>query len=504
MTRVLSIWLPTFTTDRLSRQTRRRAAVPPDGLPTLDADQPLATTLTVRGARRLAAVNIAAGTAGLSPGLPLADARAILPTLRVIEATPAADARALAALGRWCGRWTPLVAVDGVEPDGGGAGLWLDITGCAHLFGGEAALVGTIAARLSALGLTARIGLADTPGAAWAAARFLTGARALVPPGAQRQMLGGLPVAALRLPAATVETLARLGLRTIADLLTRPRAPLTRRLGPLLGQRLDHLLGHAPEPLTPLRPPPPDRVRMAFAEPIGRTEDVTVALDRLLRTMCDLMEARGRGLRALALSVVRVDGSTARTQVTTSRPSRDPRHLARLFRDHLESLDAGFGIDALILTATRSQPAIAAQETLAPVATEDAAISTASRDSLPRLIDRLVERCGVDNVVRLTAVASHRPDRAQGAHPAAAPLPEDITGWPPHQAPRPVRLLRYPQPVPEPPSASPLRLERIGGEWWRGPAGGETLDWLRVEQPDGTRLWLARDRHGWTRRGVFP
>jgi protein ImuB len=489
MTRVISIWLPSFATDRMTRTRGAPCAA--------QADRPFATTEAVAGARRLAAVNAAAGAAGLAPGLPLADARAVVPGLAVAEADPAADLRALRALGRWCERWTPTVAVEGLTGTGG-AGLWLDVTGCDHLFGGEAALLDAVRGRLSALGLAVRAGLADTPGAAWAAARFLEdGGAALIPPGAQRQVLGGLPVAALRLPVTARETLARLGLRTLGDLLARPRAPLSRRLGPGVWLRLDQCLGHAPEPLAPLRPAPDYRVRMAFAEPIGHTGDVAAALDHLLARLCAMMERQARGVRRLDLTVYRVDGTVARARVGTGRPGRDPAHLARLFRERLDGLDAGFGIEAMALAATRHQPLAPAQ---AALTAETGAAG--ARDSLPRLIDRLVERCGAGNVVRLAAYRSHRPERAQRA--VAPDAPEASQDWPPHRAPRPVRLLRRPVPVSPPSEAPRLVPERIGGEWWRGPAGGETVDLLRVEDLDGARAWIARDRAGWTLRGVFP
>jgi protein ImuB len=494
MTRVISIWLPTFPTDRLTRAPRALHAD--------QRDHPFATTSTVGGARRLAAVNAPAVAAGLRAGLPLAEARAVVPVLAVAESDPAADARALRRLARWCERWTPWVAVEGMSEEGGehgGAGLWLDVTGCDHLFGGETALMDAIRSRLDGLGLTARLGLADTPGAAWAAARFLEGEQARLPPGSQRQLLGGLPLAALRLPPATREALARLGLRTIADLLARPRAPLVRRLGPEVQRRLDQLLGEAPEPLSPQRLAVDYRTRLEFADPIGRTGDVSAALDRLLAALCRMMERDGRGLRRVELRVFRVDGSTARAVVGTGRPGRDPDHLARLFRDRLDGLDAGFGIEAMALAALSHQPLPPEQRTLTPEST-----APAERDSLPRLIDRLAERCGPGAVVRLAPVPSHRPDRAQRpVAPDAPDAAEAAGGWPPHQAPRPVRLLRQPRAVAAPAGADGLSVERIGGEWWRGPAGGETVDLLRVEAADGTRTWVARDRAGWTARGVF-
>ncbi len=492
MTRVISLWLPRFATDRMTRTP---------GAPRADRrDAPFATTTTAAGARRLAAVNAEAAAAGLSPGLPLAEARALMPTLGLAEADDAGDRLGLDRLALWAGRWTPTVAVEGLSADGG-AGLWLDITGCQHLFGGEAALAGAIRARLSALGLTTRLGLADTPGAAWAAARFLEGAETLLPPGAQRQVLGGLPLAALRLSVPAAQTLTRLGLRTINDLLARPRAPLGRRVGPQVWHRLDQLLGRVAEPLAPTRPVAASRTRVDFVEPIGRTEDVVAGLDRLLAGLCAMLERRGRGPRSLRLSAFRVDGTVVSTTLGLRRPSRDAAHLGRLFRDRLDGLDAGFGIEAMTLEAIRHQPLRPVQVTLAPAPGPE----PAGGDTLARLLDRLAERCGPNGVVRLAANPSHRPDRAQRAVAPEANAADDATGaWPAHAAPRPSRLLRHPDTVPAPnPPPHPLSIERVGAEWWRGSAGGQAVDLLRVEDASGARVWIAHDGHRWTRRGLF-
>ena len=291
--RVIAVWLPTFATDRLQRAE-------------YDPDLPLATVGAVHGGLRVAAANGAARRAGVDPGLPVADARALAPGLRTVNATPAADARALESLAGWCGRYTPWTAVDGggrhgfvdgggrhgfVDGDGGhgfgdgdgGHGVWLDVTGCAHLFGSEADLLGDLTERLGGLGLTVRAALADTPGGAWAVARFAPGDDAtVVPAGETRAALAPLPVAGLRLPRETAEGLQRVGLRRIGDLLPLPRAPLAARFGEALVRRLDQALGRQDEPVSPRLPVPALRVRLNFAEPIGLLDDVTRATRQLL------------------------------------------------------------------------------------------------------------------------------------------------------------------------------------------------------------------------------
>ena len=229
------------------------------------------------------------------------------PALHTQEADPAADLRALDALAGWCGRYTPWTAVD---PDGGragAAGLWLDISGCAHLFGGEEALLRDLIRRLSRQGFVARAAVAATPGAAWAVARFAALGRegiAVVPEGGLTDVLASLPVAALRLEVAAVEGLDRVGLRRVGDLIPLPRAPLAARYGTAVLKRLDQALGRNGESLTPRVPVPPLLARMAFAEPIGRAEDIAAAVRRLLDDLCVQMDAVGTGARRLELTPV--------------------------------------------------------------------------------------------------------------------------------------------------------------------------------------------------------
>ncbi|HSR71354.1 MAG TPA: DNA polymerase Y family protein, partial [Kiloniellales bacterium] len=271
MRRVVSLWLPRFATDLRHRQARRQTHRRSGAPPAEPAPGPLVLVDSVGGRLELAAVDGAAAAEGLVPGLPLADARALVPGLRSAAHDPAGDARALVRLAEWCGRYTPWCAPDasGCEA-GGGAGLLLDVTGCAHLFGpdetaGEAALLTDLAARLGRLGLSARGALAATPGAAWALARF--GRAAVLPAGADlRAALAPLPPAALRLPPATCALSERLGLREIGALFDLPPASLAPRFGPLVARRLAQALGAEAEPIAPLRPVAPHRVRHVFAE----------------------------------------------------------------------------------------------------------------------------------------------------------------------------------------------------------------------------------------------
>lgn len=485
------------------------------------------------GAIRLAAVTLEAQKAGLFPGQTLADARALAPEIVVHDHDPGGDAAALEALTDWCGRYTPWAAASGLET-GGAAGLWLDVSGCAHLFGGEAAMLEDLTGRLARVGYTVRAGLADTTGAAWAAARFGTPRKAvtiILPPDEHPDALAPLPIAALRLPPDTLDALERLGLRRIADLAALPRAGLARRFGELPARRLDQALGEIDEPISPRAPAPVWRLRTAFPEALGREEDIAAAVRNLTEALCNRLARAERGARRLELCLYRVGGRVDTVEAGTSRPMRDPDHLMRLLKEQLDRLPeppsmapdplsaaAEAMVETLTLAAVTSEPLQMAQTGLEGGRDRDPA-------ALDQLVDRLSGRLGPDNVRRFAARESHLPERVQASTPALiGPKPgkpdksDARAAW---QAPlpRPPRLLTRPEaveavaPVPDDP---PVMFrwrgnlhrvtraegpERIAPEWWRTPdaAGGSTVldsdtrDYYRVEDDAGRRFWLYRD-----------
>jgi protein ImuB len=527
MRRVISLWLPRFATDRL---TRAKPAW---------QNRPLALVLEARTRLGLTAVNRAAEAAGLRPGMALADARALVPGLVVAPAHPPRDAKALDKLAAWCGRYSPWIATDasvdtcgpGAGGSGGGGGLWLDATGCAHLFGGEEAMLTELTDRIGGFGFATRAAIADTPGAAWAVARFAAAPerRIVVAPGPDklRAALAPLPVAALRIDSATATALAGLGLGRIGDLLGVPRAPLAARFGTKVAQRLDAALGRAAEPISPAISVPSHLARLAFAEPIGRIEDVTAGLERLLDDLCRGLEKAMCGARRLVLSLYRPDGTLARLRVGTARPSRDAAHLASLFAEPLDGIELGFGIEAMTLAAPVAEPLPPAQPGLMDGDTD----RDTERD-VAMLIDRLGSCLGQDGVLRPFARGSHIPERAAGMAPVAntitdtASVPAATSEAPDDAMPRPLRLLPRPEPVEATaaPGAPPVLFrwrrvvhlvayaegpERIAPEWWRRGSTG-TRDYYRIEDAEGRRFWLYREEcspagrsTAWYLHGVF-
>jgi protein ImuB len=496
--RILSLVLPCLPTDRHHRQALGRSwREPRRG----DRSAPLVIAAKVKNALRLAALDETAERLGLTRGMPLADARAMIPGIDVADDDPAADAALLAAVADWAERYTPLVALD--PP----AGLMLDITGCAHLFGGEAALLADLSARLHAQGFLARAAIADTPGAASAAARY-GAAPCIVPPGSVSATLMPLPLAALRLDPETVSALDRVGLKRIGQIMGLPRAPLAARFGILLIRRLDQALGIDEEAIDPRRPAPSFIAERRFAEPIGRDEDIAIALSSLAKTLRGILEARSLGARLIELALFRVDGAVARIAVGTGRPVREPERILALFREKFRSLgdelDAGFGFDMARLSVRETAPADPAQVDLSGKAVAEA--------DLDGLIDRIAARLGPDIVGRIVARDSHIPERTEdfiaGNHASGMVKMEPVLRG--EMLTRPLRLFARPEPVEdavnEVPDGPPVRFrwrralyhvaraegpERIAPEWWRDDA--LTRDYFQVEDSAGHRFWLYRE-----------
>lgn len=488
-----------------------------------------------RHGQRVTAADPAAERAGIAPDMPLADARALCPALAVAPADPDGDAAALRRLALWCGRWSPWTAVDGAD------GVILDVTGCAHLFGGEAAMLDDQCRRLSGFGLTVRVAAAPTPGAAWAVARYGSGTVATIPEGGAAAALAPLPLAALRLDDATVQAMARVGLKRIGDVQGKPAAPLTARFGPRPVTRLDQALGRQAETVHGLMPAPRHEARRTFADPIVLTADVERTVAELADDLATRLAAAGVGARRLALRLFRVDGRVWTVTVRTSALCRDATHIIRLFRDRLdaghEELDTGFGFELAVLAALAVETAVARQDGLGTAPDIATTAPATLADDVARLLDRFGNRFGFDRVVRYAPAASMIPERAARPVPVLADAtPSD---WAVHlravqggdQLGRPLLLIAPPDPVTalaEVPDGPPVQFEwrrrahrvaradgpeRLAPEWWQPDPGADRLtrDYYRVEDVDGRRFWLYREglyeRPGevprWFLHGVF-
>ncbi len=453
------------------------------------------TVHTVGSRRVVRAACAAAQEAGLHVGMALAQAQALVPNLHVVEANPDEDEASLRELARWAIGYSPVVASD--PPDG----LWIDIAGVAHLFGSEEELLSDLTSRLTRQGIAAKAAVADAPGAAWAMARY--GAGGVVPTGRIVDAVATLSIRALRIAPDKLGALHRLGIERIGQLAAMPRAPLVRRFGRDVALRLDQAMGHAFEPITPLIPKETPVASCAFAEPVARLEDLKGVLLRLAKDLCRQLGRRGEGVRRLDLIFQRVDQKSACLRVGTAKANRDAAHLARLFDERLQTIDPGFGIEEMVLVASKVEPLTEMQIHARGLGEED----TGEADMGP-LVDRLGARIGMRRIYRLAPVQSLVPERMARRIPALAPPTGSV--WP-ENLPRPTRLLDPPEPVvatallpDHPPAFFVWRKvrhkvakadgpERITPEWWNGDKSSFARDYYRVETEQGGRFWIFRD-----------
>ncbi len=463
----------------------RQGCAPPDELPTV---------LATEGPHGpvIHAANRAARLTGIGTGARVVDMRAICPDLHVDYADVQGDRRALERLMLWARRWCPWTVVDGAD------GLILDTTGSDHLMGGEALMLEEMEARLSLLGVSARLAVAPTWGAAWALARH-GAVRAICPDGGTAAALERLPVAGLRLEGETLLLLQRLGLKTIGALATVPRLSLARRFvrsalpaNPLL--RLEQAMGALAEPVASVEEKRPVRAEARLAEPI---QDPTHYLPSLCEALCAQLAHAGLGCRQLHLTVYRTDGEVSTVDLVIAAPSRDARHLHGLFKGKLDRINPGFGFDLITLDAGMVEPLGTLQTRLDGTAEHDL--------HLPQLIDRLAARFGSKAIKEPVLAASHVPERAEswggGANPPAPTITKE----------RPIRLLTSPEEVrvlyavPEGPPAQFIwrrqthRVaryegpERIAPEWWKDRPGTRLRDYFKIEDQSGRRFWLYRE-----------
>ncbi len=460
----------------------------------------------------------------------LADARALCPELAVIAADPAGDLAALEKLSLWAQRWGPWSALD--PPDG----VLVDVTGAAHLFGGEGALLAEVAAAFAARGFTARAALAPTAGAAWALAHFGAQhgvpAAILAPDDDPLRLLGDLPVAALRLDADVLTVLRRLGIKRLGELAgvggageddpaheAAARDALRRRFrnhrapsaNPLL--RLDQLLGRVPEPLLPVIHRPMPLVQRRLAEPLRHRAPLDRVVADLAADMVRTLEARGEGARRLELALWRVDGEVLQRRIELAAATREAGHITRLFAARLDDVEAGFGIETVQLRASWSEPLALSQADL-DAAAEDHGTALAA------CLDRLAVRLGPRAVTRPVPRASHIPERAQCWQAPLAPVPPAQSALAFHA--RPLKLLDRAEPIAvlyASPDGVPQRFrwrgevrevarvegpERIAPEWWRERSTVRLRDYYRIEDEAGRRYWIYRSGIAGDGRGGVP
>jgi protein ImuB len=502
--RILSVWLPRLPIDRIKRRLASESGGARDSFHNTD-DLPSVVVAKENNALVITSLDEAAARFGLTAGLPLANARAICPELLVFDADIAADAKTLARIADWCDRFTPLVALDPPH------GLFLDIAGCAHLFGGEANILKLLCDALTVQGFAVSAAIASTSICARTLTRHVHGR--IVPDGGEADALSPLPVSALGADPPITVGLRRAGLKTIGDVAARAASELTARFGADFSTLLAHALGQGDAPISPRKPLPDFIVEKRFAEPVATDNVILTTVSRLADMLVAAMEKQGKGARRLEASFFRTDGVVRSIAVETGQPTTQTAMVERLFRERLDALndplDPGFGFDLIRLAASRTEIVVQEQRDL------DAHVH--DNDELAALVDRLVARMGVRRVVAHLPQDSHIPERAQLAvsaqqHLAAAQAavwPERAAAEPPL---RPLRLFERPEPISAPlasvPDGPPHRFtwrraehevvrvegpERIAMEWWKQDGQRLTRDYFRIEDASGLRFWIFRD-----------
>jgi len=475
------IWIPHLLTDWLEvRKPELRG-------------RPVIIRCRQHGRVIISAANTAAKKQGIFCGMTEADAKAIVPGLQAFDEIPGKEAQLLNAIGEWCIRFTPTVAVD--MPDG----LILDMSGCAHLWGGEEAYLKDLHTRLHNRGYDTCIAIADTIGVAWAMARF-GGNGSIIAPQQHTAALLQLPPQALRLEEAVLERLRKVGFRRIAQFAGIKRAALRRRFGDILLQRMDEATGVILETINPLQPIAAYEERLACLEPIRTATGISIAIQKLLYQLCTRLHNEGKGLRYAVLRCYRVDHQIISTEIGTHRSSVNTDHLFKLFELKIPLLAPGLGIELFILEATIVEDMPPAQEALWRITT-----GNMESAEVAELIDRITGKISGAGISRYLPQEHYWPERAIKATRSLQEKPG--TEWR-CDRPRPTQLLANPEPiqvtVPVPDYPPMLFIyksqlhnikkadgpERIEREWWL--EDGELRDYYTVEDEHGQRYWLFR------------
>ncbi len=481
--RFASIWFRYLATDWHSRRQ-----------PTLKV-LPFVLTSPDHGRMIITAVSTLAEKNGMHADMVVADARAILPSLTVIDDDEALPARVLTGFAKWFVRYSPVAAID--LP----GGLILDVTGCCHLWGGEREYLKAIYDRIAKAGYHVQMAIADTIGAAWAMARYGKGIE-VIPTGKQPETLQCLPPAALRLQTDVIERLHKLGLTQIQSFISMPAAALRRRFGEHLLLRIRQALGLEEEIMEPVHVPAPYHERLPCMEPIVTATGIEIALKRLLTAVCSRLQQEGKGIRTAVFKGYRVDGKVEQVSIGTVKASYNTIHLYRLFEMKTGTIEPALGIELFTLEAPVVEEVSPAQAKLwdGGRGLED--------NSLAELLDRIEIKAGTGHIQRYMPDEHYWPERS---FKPSASLTEPVQAKWVVSRPRPLYMLARPEaievtaPIPDYPPMS-FRYkgllhtitradgpERIEQEWWL--SEGQHRDYYAVEDEEGHRYWLFRSGH---------
>jgi protein ImuB len=477
--RIVVIWFPHLVTDRLLRKQ-----------PELK-DLPFVLVITERGRRIVKAVNVLAQEKGIYENMMLADCKALVPELMVLDYDAAEPKKLLNSLAEWCIRYSPFISIE--LPDV----LILDVSGCTHLWDGEENYLNDIHKKFNVFGYTIRSAMADTLGTAWAVCHFGTNA-SIIETGKEVPVLSALPPAALRLDQPILEKLDKLGLKTIGSFMTMPNTALRRRFGQNILKRLAQAFGEEMEITEPVQPLIPFQERLPSMEPIRTAEGIEVAIKTLLQMLCERLQKEMKGLRKCVLTCYRIDGLIEKIEIGTSKPSRNTLHLFKLFENKIANIEPDLGIDLFVMDALSVEDLHSSQDALWTVSGKDESV-------IAELLDRISGKTGVQGIHRYLPSEHYWPERSFKNATSLSEKPS--TEWR-TDLPRPLHILPVPElievsvPIPDYP---PLLFrykgtihnvkkadgpERIEQEWWL--QNGLYRDYYCVEDEQGSRYWLFR------------
>jgi protein ImuB len=443
----------------------------------------------------ITALNAIAQAEGLQVGMRVADAKAITPSIKVLNDIAGREIKLLSAIGEWCIRYSPAVAVD--LPDG----LILNISGCCHLWGDEAAYLNEVVQRFQSKGYTVKAAIADTIGTAWAMARFSL-ANMIVPVKEHKQALMKLPPAALRIEQPILERLHKLGFNKISAIMQIPRSELRRRFGDGLILRLMQALGEIEEYMPLVKEPEPYQERLPSMEPIRTRTGIEIAIRQLLERLTARLASEGKGIRTAILSTYRIDGKVQQVSIGTHKATYQVEHLFKLFELRIEEIEPDLGIELFVIDAPKVEEVVIPQQVIwkGKPKLEDSGIA--------ELLDRLAGKVGTQAIHRYLPQEHYWPERSIANSINVQEKPQ--TFWR-TDVQRPTQILSQPQlievsaPIPD---YAPMLFrynghvhhikrsdgpERIEREWWL--EKGEHRDYYIVEDQQGFRYWVFRSGH---------
>lgn len=391
--------------------------------------------------------------------------------------------------------------------------VYLDLTGCAHLHGGERAALHELGSRTKELGHPARLSVAGGPRIARALARHSKGEDVfVVSEGEGREALSRLPVAALALGDDALVFLDRVGVLTVGDLARLPPSTLSSRLGRRARDALELLAGRDAVPILPYEPPRIPTEGASFEEGLVSLEALLFALRGLVARLSARLLGRGEATRAIELradydaSVASLRGAQQTGLFAgVELPAAISREadVFRVLKAKLETLTLEAPVKTLRIAATQVTRAPRVQLDLS----RDVSVSP---DALPTLLAELSAELGPSSFGVLSLIATHRPEaRAElvpppwgRRSPSLLPLSHDDE--------LPTRLLPCPMTLPsalilgekvELGSLSfriealrrALRLDRV--EWWsESPLSRDYACVSLAASRMHIEAWIYRDR----------